>query len=165
MSTSPLSSPVVLDASLTDEKLAELLGHQAEYPELDYKDRLDLKSKKDVVELAKDVGAMQVRGGYIIVGADDHGTLTGGMDSADPRPWDEASLREKLRRLFPDPLELRTRVATKDGHTVVMIYVGPHPDGCAVFQSRRAVSAGRQGGRRLPPGRHLLAQGHEQRAD
>lgn len=135
MSTSPLSSPVVLDASLTDEKLAELLGHQAEYPELDYKERLDLSSKKDVVELAKDVGAMQVRGGYIIVGADDGGKLTGGMDGADPRPWDEASLRAKLQRYLPDPLELRIRVATRDGHTVVMIYVGPHTSGCAVFKA------------------------------
>jgi hypothetical protein len=33
MSLSPLSSPVVLDARLSDEKLAELLAHQAEYPE------------------------------------------------------------------------------------------------------------------------------------
>jgi hypothetical protein len=44
-------------------------------------------------------------------------------------------LRGKLRRYLPDPLELRTRVATKDGHTVVMIYVGQHPSGCAVFKA------------------------------
>lgn len=34
---SPLSSPVVVDGIVSDEKLAELLALQAEYPELDYK--------------------------------------------------------------------------------------------------------------------------------
>ena len=58
MSTSRLSSPIVLDASVSDEKLAELLAHQTEYPELDFKRRLDPTSTEGLVELALDLGAM-----------------------------------------------------------------------------------------------------------
>jgi hypothetical protein len=135
VTTSPLSSPVVLDPSLSDEKLAELLGHQTEYPDLDYKTAVDLTSTEDLVELTKDVGAMQVRGGYIVIGADNQGALTGAMDGVDTRPFDEANLTPKLLRYLPKPLELRTRVLEREGHTVVMIYVGRHPSGCAIFNA------------------------------
>lgn len=125
----------MLDASLSDEKLAELLGHQAEYPELDFKTTVDLNATRDVVELAKDVGAMQVRGGYIIIGASNDGALTGALDDVDTRPFDEANLTPKLLRYLPEPLELRTRVVVRDGHTVLLIYIGPHPSGCAIFRA------------------------------
>lgn len=62
MAVSPFTSPVVLDATLSDEKLEELLALKTEYPELDFKAELDLTSTEGVVELAKDVGAMQVLG-------------------------------------------------------------------------------------------------------
>lgn len=135
MSTSPLTSPVVVDGVVSDEKLAELLALQTEYPELDFKRTIDLGATRDVVELAKDVGAMQVGGGYIVIGVDQHGTPTGRLDSADTRPFDEASLTPKLRRYLPSPLVLRTRVAERAAHAVVLIYVGPHPGGCAFFTS------------------------------
>lgn len=54
--------PVVVDGIVSEEKLAELLALQAEYPELDYKETIDLSTTRGVVELAKDVGAMRVRG-------------------------------------------------------------------------------------------------------
>jgi hypothetical protein len=133
VSTSPLSSPVVLDGIVSDEKLSELLTLQAEYPELDYKSTLDVTTTEGAVELAKDIGAMQVRGGYIVIGVDDSGAETGLLDSADIRPFDEASLTQKMLRWLPRPLDLTSRVANRSGHRVVLIHVGRHPDGCAFF--------------------------------
>jgi hypothetical protein len=130
-----LRSPVVVDGVLSDEKLAELLAFQTEYPELDYKTTIDLGSTAGKVELAKDVGAMQVRGGYIIGGVDNGGALTGQLDGVDPRPFDEANLVPALLRWLPEPLELRTRVAERDGHVVAVIYIGRHPSGCAFFRA------------------------------
>jgi hypothetical protein len=66
----------VVDGLLSDEKLAQLLALRAEYPELDYKRTIDLSTTQGRVELAKDVAAMQVRAGYIIVGVADDGTPT-----------------------------------------------------------------------------------------
>lgn len=66
------------------------------------------------------------------------------MDGPDTRSFDEANLSAKLRRYLPEPLELRTRVATKDGHTVVIIFVGPHPSGCAVFKADGQYDGGKK---------------------
>jgi hypothetical protein len=133
--SSRIESPVIVEPIVSDEKLGQLLGLQTEYPELDYKRIVDLSSTAGVVELAKDVGAMQVRGGFIVVGVDDHGIPTGEMDSVDVRPFDESRLVPMLLKYLPEPLEIRTRVADRDGHVVVLIYVGPHPSGCAVFHA------------------------------
>lgn len=80
MSFSPLDSPVVIDGIVSDEKLAALLALQTEYPELDFKEKVDLGDTGSKAELAKDIGAMQVLGGYIIVGVDDNGVPTGFVD-------------------------------------------------------------------------------------
>jgi hypothetical protein len=78
---------------------------------------------------------MQVRGGYIIGGADRRGALTGQRDGVDLRPFDEANVVPRLLRWLPEPLELRTRVAERDGHQLVVIYIGRHPTGCAFFRA------------------------------
>jgi hypothetical protein len=51
------------------EKLRELLGWEAEYPTLDFKSDCDPSLTQDLVELAKDVGAMSVRGGFLVIAA------------------------------------------------------------------------------------------------
>jgi hypothetical protein len=135
MADSGLASPVVVDGRVTDEKLNELLALQTEYPELDYKRRIDLDSTEGLVELVKDVGAMQVRGGYIVGGVDGNGVPTADMDGIDARPFDEANLVPKLRQYLPEPLEIRSRVLERDGHPVILIYVGRHPSGCAIFHT------------------------------
>jgi len=135
VSSTALTSPVVLDGRVSDEKLNELLALQAEYPELDYKQMIDLSGIAGLVELAKDVGAMQVRGGYIVAGVDAHGAPVADMDSIDTRSFDEANLVPKLLGYLPQPLELRSRVLERDGHTVVLIYIGRHPSGCAIFHT------------------------------
>jgi hypothetical protein len=133
VSISPVSSPVVVDGIVSDEKLSELLALQAEYPELDFKGTTDLTTTEATVELAKDIGAMQVRGGYIVIGVDGHGAPTGELDDADRRRFDEASLTQKMLRWLPPPLELRVRTADRHGHCVVLLYVGRHTSGCAFF--------------------------------
>lgn len=143
MADSPLGSPVVVDGILSDEKLGELLALQTEYPELDYKSTIDLGTKRDRVELAKDVAAMQVRGGYILLGVDNHGSPTGGLDGADTRAFDEASLTPILLKWLPDPLDLRARVAKREDHVVVLVYVGRHRRGCAVFRADGAYDSDR----------------------
>jgi hypothetical protein len=144
MSFSPLNSLVVIDGIVSDEKLAELLALQTEYPELDFKRTVDLQDTGSTIELAKDIGAMQVLGGYIVVGVDDSGVPTGTLDAADLRAFDEASLTQKMLRYLAGPLHLRTRVAELAGHRVVIIFIGPHPAGCAFF---RAVGSYQRSGR------------------
>ena len=142
---SPLSSPVVLDGRVSDEKLSELLALQAEYPELDFKRKVDRAVTGDVIELAKDVGAMQVRAGYVVVGVDNAGVPVPDMNGIDTRGFDEANLVPKLLAYLPEPLEMRTVVLERDGNTVVLIFVGRHPTGCAIFRGARAGQPGRMG--------------------
>ena len=133
--SSALETPVVLDAIVSYEKLRELLALQTEYPELDFKELIELDAPGGVVELAKDAGAMQVRGGYIVGGVDGHGKPTGRMDKIDARRFDEASLRPALLRYLPEPLVIRSCRLDHDGHVVVLIYIGRNPLGCAIFHT------------------------------
>jgi hypothetical protein len=79
--------PVVVEPVVNREKLLELLALQAEYPTLDFKASCDLRKespdqKRNQIELAKDIGAMSVRGGFLVIGVDGHGTPTGALTSA-----------------------------------------------------------------------------------
>lgn len=136
---------VVVDGRVTDEKLAELLDLQNEQPELDFKRQIVLGTAEGLVELAKDVGAMQVLGGYIVGGVDDHGVPSGEMDDTDTRPFDEANLVPQLLRYLPEPLTVRCRVTEWQDHTLVLIFIGPHPNGYAIFRA--------DGAYERPPGR------------
>lgn len=119
-------------ARLDAERLAELLGEQHEYEGLDYKSGADLGLQRDLVELIKDMGAMSAEGGYIVVGADNDGTPVGIASSTVRRDFDEARLRGRVRRYLPD-IVLRSAVHDIDGLTLAVIWVGPHPDGFAIF--------------------------------
>jgi hypothetical protein len=137
------TSRVVVDGVVSDEKLSELLRLQSEYPELDYKATLDLSVTRDTVELAKDVGAMQVRGGYLLIGVNDDGSLSGGLDEIDHRPFDEANLTSKLLRYLPERLVLASRVTIREGHSVAIICVSPSTSGCAFFTAPGAYADGK----------------------
>ena len=121
----------MLDGVVSDEKLAELLALGTEYPELDFKSVIDLTDKKQEVELARDVGGMLVRGGYILVGVGQDGHPSGQLDGMDLKLFDDARLAPKLRKWLPAPLSLVTRVAERDGHKVVLIYIERSPSGMA----------------------------------
>jgi hypothetical protein len=136
--TLPGHSPVSpADGIVTDERLAALLGLGAEYDELDFKRAVVLAGRRGgqaEVELAEDVGAMQVKGGYIVIGVDDRGVPTGDMDSVDTTPFDPAKLVQKLEKYLQRPLDIAASVLHRGGHTVVLICVKPNPRGCAFFR-------------------------------
>ena len=121
-----------IEPSVSLEKLGLLLeeGHESE--QLDYKETCDLSETRDTVELAKDVGAMQVLGGYIVVGADDNGRPTGGLTEAEAQLFDESRLRAKMRRYLP---ELLSAVHTINGARLALVYVGASPKGMGVFSA------------------------------
>lgn len=121
-----------MPARLDDERLVEVLGEQHEYEGLDYKSMLDLGEQRQLVEFVKDCGAMSAEGGYIVVGADDHGRVTEGIPPANVRLFDEATLRGRVRRYLPD-IEIRSAVHLFEGAQVALIWIGPHPHGFAIF--------------------------------
>ena len=142
MAMSPLRSPVALDGIVSLERLREILALGTEYAEVDFKARIDPGSTESLVELACDVGAMQVRGGYIVVGVDNGGRPVNGLDGIDVKLFDESRLRPKLLKYLPEPLTLATAVHEVEGHTVVLTFVGPHPSGCAFFTRDGQYSGG-----------------------
>jgi hypothetical protein len=126
-------------AGVRRDTSAELLQELLRRPEsevLDFKAELKL-DRRGSVELAKDVGAMQVRGGHIVGGvAEDHGVpRVAGLPAEQLPDLDEARLRAKLVRYLPEPLDLLVQHHELDGARVVVLYVGPHPDGFVEFRA------------------------------
>src|SRR4051794_693556 len=72
---------------------------------------------------------MAVAGGYIVVGADNHGRPTGRPINA--AAFDEARLAAKVRQ-FLDDIHILTNVFEQRCN--VLIYIGPHRAGVAVFK-------------------------------
>jgi hypothetical protein len=126
---------VIVEPLVSEEKLRQLLDEQTESAALDFKSECDLRQKADTVELVKDVGAMQVAGGYIVIGADNNGRPTNRVAMEPMTLFDEATLRAKMRKWLPEPLDLLSAAHTVDDSKMVLIYVGPNPDGFAVFQA------------------------------
>jgi hypothetical protein len=132
---------VVVEPILTEEKLRSLLAEQHEQSSLDFKRSLDLAAtasgRRDTVELAKDVAAMQSEpaGGYLVVGADDHGAAVPDLTPQLARHFDEATVRQKLARYLAEPFTVRCAVHQIDGNTVALIYVGPSDHGWCIFRA------------------------------
>jgi hypothetical protein len=126
---------IIVEPVLTLEKLRECLNEQHEQPALDYKRSMDLKTTKDVLELAKDVGAFQSEpnGGYIVVGADGQGTPVDDMIGIDTLQFDEARLRSRLEGYFSAATDLRSAIHSVDGKILVLIYIGPAKNGWNMF--------------------------------
>jgi hypothetical protein len=128
---------VVVEPVLTEEKLRSLLDEKHEQAALDYKTSLDVNERRDIVELAKDIAAMQseASGGYIVVGADDHGTVVPNVTAAQAALFDEATLRNKLKRYLAEPFDIRTAIHTIDQATVVLLYIAPAHEGWCIFKA------------------------------
>ncbi|MER6813434.1 ATP-binding protein [Spirillospora sp. NPDC000708] len=126
---------VVVEPVLTSEKLLSLLAEGHEQTGLDYKSQLDLQDKADLVELAKDVAAMQSEqsGGYIVIGADDHGKVMPGLTDQQAKLFDEAALRGMLKKYMAEPFEIHSTKHVLEGNIVILLYVAPHPNGWCVF--------------------------------
>lgn len=137
MSTPATGAPrFALDGTVTRDKLLELLDVQTELPTLDYKRQCDLSGAAGTVELVKDIGAMGILGGYLVVGADDSGGVTG-LPAGQAALFDQATLSAKAAKYLPAGLELRSTVHKLDDGSgpceVALVWVGPHPDGWCVF--------------------------------
>jgi len=127
-----LVNPVVLDGSVTAERLGGLLDLGRESPDLDYKGACDLAKTQDLVELVKDVAAMMMAGGYLVIGADNRGKPTGALSSKDTGKFDEARLRSKLEKYIEGTITVSTQSHEIDGSLVVIIFVPPSPGGYAM---------------------------------
>jgi hypothetical protein len=128
--------PFALDGSVTRDKLIELLAVGTELPWLDYKAEADLSGAAGVVELTKDVGAMSILGGYLVVGADDSGEPLG-LPATQPGLFDEATLSAKFAKYLAPGFEVRSAVHdvgdSSGPRPVAVIWVAPHPDGWCIF--------------------------------
>jgi hypothetical protein len=134
------NEPVVVEPVVSKRKLLELLELQTEGPTVDYKELYDLRKdsplrKRHQVELAKHVGAMSVRGGFLVVGVNDQAVPTGALSVTQAAFFDEARLRPMLLTWLPESLEIRSQRHEIDGKTVVLIYVAPNPAGYAIFKA------------------------------
>jgi hypothetical protein len=126
---------VVIQQTLNQEIVERLLAEGGESELLDYKRTIDLNETSDCVELAKDIAAMQVDGGYIVIGVDDAGKLTGKLMPDQATLFDESRLRAKLAKYLSEPFTLRTYVYEKDGNWVAAIVTLPNPAGFMIFKA------------------------------
>jgi hypothetical protein len=116
----------VIEPNVTKDKLLQLLDEGAESETLDFKETCDLSSKEDQVEAAKDVGAMLVDGGFIVVGADSQGRPTGRFTEAHAKLFDEAILRAKLAKWIPESFDLKVGMHQHGANMFALVYVGPN---------------------------------------
>lgn len=138
---------IVVDGRTDREKLVELL-QLPEQTHLEFKARLDLNSKQDELNFAKDAVSMSNRppGGYILVGVNDDGTLalpTGTV--ADRALFDGARLGDLIRKYIEGEVHVISQVHEVGGHEVVLIYLPHHRDGLPVPTSKLGQFAGPNG--------------------
>jgi hypothetical protein len=86
------------------------LAEGQESETLDFKSFCDVSKHDELLELVKDIAAMQIEGGYIVIGADDYGKPTGQVPSHHEVTCKLASLRAKVSKYLAEPLVLRSRV-------------------------------------------------------
>lgn len=138
MSSPPAHEPpFALDGAVTAAKVEELIAVQTELKWLDYKRECDLADTYERVEFAKDSGAMQIAGGYRLIGVDDDGTVVGLAPGAAGQ-FDEAKLRGKLDKYLGSGYDVRSAVHTVDVGSgpkeIAIVWMPPHPDSCNVFR-------------------------------
>lgn len=132
-SPAPLSR-VVLDGDVSEERLRYLLSLGCESPDLDYKGTCDPSLNPHRVELAKDIGAMMLMGGYLVIGVDGQGGPVGlSQDAA--RRFDEARLVPVLEKYLPAPVVVSSQVWDIQGVPVAIVYVPRARHGGFMFKS------------------------------
>lgn len=125
--------PIPVRPDVSEDTLSLLLDEGHESETLDFKSQCDLSDNDHVLEIVKDIAAMQILGGYLVIGADSNGRPTDTLDDRQIALFDEARLRAKVRSFLPNPLQLLVRHHNLDGHQYVLIYVGAHTDGLAII--------------------------------
>jgi hypothetical protein len=74
----------VIEPVVSRERLDQLLSEQHESAALDYEATVDLNERRDIVELAKDIGAMSTAGGPLLSAHAWPSTATASTTSATP---------------------------------------------------------------------------------
>lgn len=75
---------------------------------------------------------MMITGGYIVVGANDHGQPAG--DVVHLEAFDPAKVHARVAKYVPRPFELHVATHFHQGQSYALVYVAPHPDGLCVFE-------------------------------
>jgi hypothetical protein len=117
------------------EVARSLLADANESSNLDYKHSVDLDDQRACVELAKDVAAFSAQGGYLLIGADDHGQPTGAVTERHFQLFDDATVRGKLGRYLPSSVDFEVGRHQLDGVRIVLIRVNPHSDGFVAMEN------------------------------
>ena len=128
-----MTGPQIPIGPMDTNQLKLLLGEGTERDWLDFKQELDLSSTGGRVEIAKDVGAMSIGGGYIVVGANDDGSPAG-LPLTRPEFYDSSRLGPILSKYLSgvQVSGARHKVGAQE---YGLICVRPHPDGFAIFAS------------------------------
>lgn len=124
-----------MEPNVTSERLTALLASEHESSTLDFKSTFEPTESRSWVELAKDVGAMLMDGGYIVIGANERGVPSGQLDAQSAKQLDEATLRKKLKKWIAEPFEIRSAVHEINGSIVALIFAKPHEDGFCIFKA------------------------------
>jgi hypothetical protein len=117
------------------DRLRGLLARGAESDDLDFKVTWDPRHKSELIELCKDIAAMESlsAGGYIVVGADDRGTPSG-MFTPDPaRDFDEQKVRSKVAAVLGEPIDVSAALHHIESNGFLLIGVGPNRDGMRIM--------------------------------
>ena len=126
--------PVSVRSDLSEENLRALLAEGVESETLDYKKVCDISNRDALLEIAKDVGAMQILGGYLVIGADDNGNPTGQVTQAHAQQFEQAALRAKLVTFLGQSIDVRSRYLVIDGNGFILVYVAENPFGFLPFK-------------------------------
>ncbi|QRY42314.1 ATP-binding protein (plasmid) [Microbacterium hominis] len=124
-----------MSLSVDMDRLQGLLVRGAEADDLEFKSQWDPSQKAALVELCKDIAAMESlpEGGYIIIGANDHGEPSGSFVAEPKRDFDEQKIRSKVASILGEPLDLSVALHRIDTDSYLLIGVGPNRDGMRVM--------------------------------
>lgn len=133
----------VVEPVVNLEKLRQLLDEGHESENLDYKATIGFEpgpkiATGDMLAITKDIAAMQIDGGFIILGADDQGNPTDAITLPVDEVrncFDESRLRSQLKRYISEPFDIRSAVHQIDGKMLIILFVAPRSDGFCVFSS------------------------------
>ncbi|GEP49271.1 hypothetical protein MSA03_27790 [Microbacterium saccharophilum] len=117
------------------DRLRALLARGAESDDLDFKATWDPQRKAELIELCKDIAAMESlsTGGYIVVGADDQGAPSGMFTAAPARDFDEQRVRSKIAAVLGEPIDLSAALHSIESNDFLLVGVGPNLDGMRIM--------------------------------
>lgn len=127
--------PVPVRPDVNEDTLRLLLAEGIESETLDYKSYCDLSISHEAVELAKDIAAMQIEGGYIVIGANDDATPSSKVEAKHLKAYEQASLRKQMLKYLAEPLTLLAKHHELAGNRYILIFVGPSDDCFSVIKN------------------------------